>query len=169
MQRSALCRSRRELSSAYFLAKFGFDTAENEPCEVCPLTAYRSPQVTSRSGAQTGSGDTGARIEKNTHELLIPLNPGCRRHFLFPPTSFSFRSCSNFRAGYASRCTTSTAGWVVHYQMVIAKRFHEWRVDIDKHFGYILRPTRGAERLRLHEFSALVKWRGSDHAEKVHA
>ena len=36
MQRSALCRSRRELLNAYFLAKFGFDTAENEPCEVCP-------------------------------------------------------------------------------------------------------------------------------------
>ena len=27
---SALCRSRRELSNAYFLAKFGFDTADNE-------------------------------------------------------------------------------------------------------------------------------------------
>ena len=30
VQRSALCRSRRELSNGYFLAKFGFDTAENE-------------------------------------------------------------------------------------------------------------------------------------------
>ena len=29
MQRSALCRSRRELSNAYFLAKFGLDAAEN--------------------------------------------------------------------------------------------------------------------------------------------
>ena len=28
-----MCRSRRELSNAYFLAKFGFDTAENEPCQ----------------------------------------------------------------------------------------------------------------------------------------
>ena len=36
MQRSALCRSRRELSNAYLLAKFGFDTAENEPCKVKP-------------------------------------------------------------------------------------------------------------------------------------
>ena len=34
---SALCRSRRELSNAYFLAKFGFDTAENEPCEISDL------------------------------------------------------------------------------------------------------------------------------------
>ena len=37
MQRSALCRSRRELSNAYLFAKFGFDTAENEPCKVCPI------------------------------------------------------------------------------------------------------------------------------------
>ena len=31
MRRSALCRSRRELSNAYLLAKFGLDTAEIEP------------------------------------------------------------------------------------------------------------------------------------------
>ena len=31
VQRSALCRSRRELSNEYLLAKFGFDAAENEP------------------------------------------------------------------------------------------------------------------------------------------
>ena len=41
---SALCRSRRELSNKYLLAKFGFDTAENELCKVCPLSAYRSPR-----------------------------------------------------------------------------------------------------------------------------
>jgi len=34
VQRSALCRSRRELSNEYLLAKFGFDTAENEPPKV---------------------------------------------------------------------------------------------------------------------------------------
>ena len=37
MQRSAMCRSRRELSNAYLLAKFGFDTAENEPYKVCRI------------------------------------------------------------------------------------------------------------------------------------
>ena len=53
VQRSALCRFRRELSNAYFLAKFGFDTAEylqflkiirstaaaaeNELRKVCPI------------------------------------------------------------------------------------------------------------------------------------
>ena len=34
MQRSALCRSRRELSNAYLPANIGVDTAENEPLEV---------------------------------------------------------------------------------------------------------------------------------------
>ena len=29
-----MCRSRRELSNEYFLAKIGVDTAENEPLEV---------------------------------------------------------------------------------------------------------------------------------------
>ena len=31
------CRSRQELSNAYFVAKIGFDTAENEPSEICPI------------------------------------------------------------------------------------------------------------------------------------
>ena len=34
VQKNALFRSRRELSNAYFLAKFGFDTADNEPPKV---------------------------------------------------------------------------------------------------------------------------------------
>ena len=42
VQRSASCRSRRELSNAYFVAKFGFDTAVHEPFQVCPLSAYGS-------------------------------------------------------------------------------------------------------------------------------
>ena len=44
-----MCRCRRELSTIansneYLLAKFGFDTAENEPCKGCPLSVYRSPR-----------------------------------------------------------------------------------------------------------------------------
>ena len=33
------------MSTYYLLAKFGFDTVENEPCKVCPLSAYRSPRL----------------------------------------------------------------------------------------------------------------------------
>ena len=38
-----MCRSRQELSNEYLLAKFGFGTAENEPCKVCPLSVYGLP------------------------------------------------------------------------------------------------------------------------------
>ena len=41
---ATVSRSRRELSNAYLFAKFGFDTAENEPRKVCPLSVYRSPR-----------------------------------------------------------------------------------------------------------------------------
>ena len=34
-------------SNEYFLVNFGFDTAENEPYKVCPLSAYRSPRYNS--------------------------------------------------------------------------------------------------------------------------
>ena len=55
MQRSALCRSRRELSNdpnsnEYLLAKFGFDTAENELSKVC-----RSKQAILTPGHKSGS------------------------------------------------------------------------------------------------------------------
>ena len=36
------CRSRQELSNEYFLAKFGFDTAENESSKVC---SYQHPTI----------------------------------------------------------------------------------------------------------------------------
>ena len=34
------CRSRQELSNEYLLAKFGVDTAENEPLKVCLIFTY---------------------------------------------------------------------------------------------------------------------------------
>ena len=48
VQRSALCRSRRELSNAYVLTKFGFDTDENglpppPPPRTGPVRFTRSP------------------------------------------------------------------------------------------------------------------------------
>ena len=41
---SALCRSRRELSNEYLLAKIGVDTAENEPLEVWGNRRIRTPK-----------------------------------------------------------------------------------------------------------------------------
>ena len=50
MQRSALCRSQRELSNEYLLAKIGFDTAENEPAKFSQF--YR---ILRRTSARTRS------------------------------------------------------------------------------------------------------------------
>ena len=50
VQRSALCRSRRELSNAYLLAKFRFDTAANEPCNV--VLSWVSWRVPAGEGLQ---------------------------------------------------------------------------------------------------------------------
>ena len=36
--KECICRSRRELSNEYLLAKFGFDTAENEPVQEAART-----------------------------------------------------------------------------------------------------------------------------------
>ena len=44
MQKSALCRSRGELSNAYSFVKFNFDTAESKPCKICPIDVVR-PRV----------------------------------------------------------------------------------------------------------------------------
>ena len=70
------CRSRRELSNEspflnllseldsysneYLLAKFGFDTAENEPFQVCPLSAYRSPRRSVAQSEVLPASDAGA-------------------------------------------------------------------------------------------------------------
>ena len=44
VQRSALCRFRRELSNEYLLAKFSFDTAENEPCKNFNFLTFLTPE-----------------------------------------------------------------------------------------------------------------------------
>ena len=75
VQRSALCRSRRELSSEYLLAKFGFDNTENQLCKVCrsPRTDYYyygSPRciglITSEDRSQL-ERDFSAKEKKEAH------------------------------------------------------------------------------------------------------
>ena len=60
MQRSALCRSRRELSNAYLLAKFGFDTAENEPYQVWPIFGLAGAAVVAGPRVPRHLGDKQA-------------------------------------------------------------------------------------------------------------
>ena len=69
-------------SNEYLLAKFGFDTAENEPCKDCPLSAYRSPRY-----------DFDARVDVPLHlrSLRVVAQQGVeRRMFFFFSTLFLF-------------------------------------------------------------------------------
>ena len=56
MQRNALCRSRRELSNAYLLGTFGFDTAENEPSKVWPVRRRPTTRRTRRCASRCAAG-----------------------------------------------------------------------------------------------------------------
>ena len=42
------CFSAISFQREFLHAKFGFDRAENEPCKVCPLSAYRFPRYSCR-------------------------------------------------------------------------------------------------------------------------
>ena len=66
VQRSSLCRSRRELSNAYLLAKFRFDTAENEPCKVSRIPRLPHRGFRTRSGLRSSSTRTAPRARDPT-------------------------------------------------------------------------------------------------------
>ena len=60
-----MCRSRRELSNEYLLAKIGVDTAENEPLEVwgkIQFTIHFTPK--NEAGGDGGDGAAEAEEEK---------------------------------------------------------------------------------------------------------
>ena len=73
-----MCRSRRELSNAYLLAKFRFDTAENEPSKVCriPSIQVRAARGAAARGRDARRRGRGRRVEGR--RALVPAGPGGR-------------------------------------------------------------------------------------------
>ena len=67
-----MCRSRRELSNAYLLALFGFDTAENEACKVCriPRRTSHAPDISEVVAVE----DDGVRVVQRP----VPRSPTAR-------------------------------------------------------------------------------------------
>ena len=75
MQRRALCRSRRELSNDYLFTKFGFDTAENEPCQVCPKPEHGvEARPRSSSGTAGPPRDPHAWFLVAYQDVNLPTN-----------------------------------------------------------------------------------------------
>ena len=78
VQRRVLCRSRRELFNAYLLAKFGFDTAENEFLRIVRFTSQpASLEWTLPSALLTFSHP---QMSEYKYHVSGPLFPGqlCR-------------------------------------------------------------------------------------------
>ena len=65
------CRSRQELSNEHLLAKFGFDTAENEPLKVCKKKPEVGINVRKDIGAAARPfhGRAGPVRGRGPHEL----------------------------------------------------------------------------------------------------
>ena len=84
-----MCKSRRELSNAYLLAKFGVDTAENEPCQVCPIprnaAAFfevpRGGPPAARGGEEQGRARVLLHGPEDRGGGLRPALPG--QHLIF--------------------------------------------------------------------------------------
>ena len=89
-----MCRSWRELSKAYFVAKFGFHTAENEPYQVCPMRmsgCAASEVPVERSVVGHGGVLLQARLRARIFPLLLDL-----LHERPPPLVATFANCCIF-------------------------------------------------------------------------
>ena len=84
VQRSALCRSRRELSNAYLLAKIGVDTAENEPLEVWGKNLIQY----SLHSLVTTFGQSYFREGAQAMDTTGGNRDMCSRFHVFPPLTF---------------------------------------------------------------------------------
>ena len=78
-----MCRSRRELSNAYLLAKFGFDTAENEPSG--DVDTPGGEQESSRPRGPRPPGMPGEHVDRRPESVEpAPLKgPGWKQYKAF--------------------------------------------------------------------------------------
>ena len=111
MQRSALCRSRRELSNEYLLAKIGVDTAENDPLKVnlidklwpqlIGLNFHRAapPQVNKPTDESHSLGDFAPTLHHNyrKHDFV--------RHPFRVESNYSFLLVGHAGWGITQICT----------------------------------------------------------------
>ena len=55
------------------LAKIGVDTAENEPLQVCPLSAYRSPRFTASDDFNASAGHKISYANASTDAIVVDV------------------------------------------------------------------------------------------------
>ena len=93
-----MCRSRRELSNAYFLAKFGLDAAENEPRTV--LAARRQA--------------CRATTRKVRRHVPHPVRRSCSLNHRLPSSDFISHEISENRVQFSRHfCILAVAAFQI--------------------------------------------------------
>ena len=77
-----------QMSTKYLLTKIGFDTTENEPCKVCPLSECRSPRFGSLDRTSVASPPLPSLLLHQEEEIDIKLHQRSERLCIF-------RSCAD--------------------------------------------------------------------------
>ena len=104
VQRSVLCRSRRELSDEYLLslAKFGFDTAENEPSKVRSPIAVENPRMRKRPSKILKPASPW-RTNPWASSLLFPSRYRCSLSLPASPPGPLAHGCTNRFSSFSLR------------------------------------------------------------------
>ena len=133
MQRSALCRSRRELSNEYLLAKIGVDTAENEPLrdwlkigQYLLLDAGTQYSITKRNLPYNSSTD----LQKVCNILQDLVEIFCN---LFWQTLKFSRIFQEFFKNFQRLFFKNSAAW---WSLLVVANFqiHDWKFSDFSHF-----------------------------------
>ena len=98
VQRSALCKSRRELSNAHLLENFRFDTAENEPCKV--NVCKNEPSASTSSPSSRHRCCAFSRTSRKSRALTASTSAGpirCGR----PAPAHRWAGCAHLNADRA--------------------------------------------------------------------
>ena len=131
VQRSVLCRSLREFSKKYLFAKIGFDTAEHEPCKVCPIELCNSVREVSnepqRMRTTSGLWDQG-RPSADLPSRCIMFHAIFCKYLQFLEMISNFAKSRRKKIGIASRDFESAMERKGYYEKCHkCEYWNEWR------------------------------------------
>ena len=161
VQRSALCRSRRELSNEYLLAKIGVDTAENGPLKVCQKLTKNRKKVSTNVGPPTPCGLSN----KRPGEHRCPASSARGR--LTKPARSSRRSRACRRTSACKRTTTIEGSSGLRFQMPWqGKRQRKFRSPFSR-FPELFRP--GSRLYRSQILQVNTRWKALAEIYTMHS
>ena len=136
------CRSRQELSNEYLIAKFGIDTAENEPSKVCRRrsrgSARRPPSGPSRGRAQAQQPEPhpprGPRAPRRLHQgHSKEANESILSNELINETIIRFRKIQDLFENFGKHFCISPLFFIFWISRNSGKFHQNWAYTYGKH------------------------------------